>query len=72
MSRKGIITALHAKYEADIATADATVNIYLDNPVGIGKHPQHLEEIDKLIEKIANAQERLEVLKSFEPEKSVL
>ena len=72
MSRKGIITALHAKYEADIAIADATVNIYLDNPVGIGEHPQHLEEIDKLIEKIANAQEKLEVLKQFEPEKTIL
>ena len=68
MSRKGIITALHAKYDADIATADATVNIYLDNPVGIGEHPQHLEEIDKLLGKIAEAKDKKEALEDFENE----
>ena len=66
MSRKGIITALHAKYDADIATADATVNIYLDNPVGIGEHPQHLEEIDKLLGKIAEAKDKKEALEAFQ------
>ena len=66
MSRKGIITALHAKYEADIAIADATVNIYLDNPVGIGEHPQHLEEIDKLLGKIAEAKDKKQALEDFE------
>ena len=65
MSRKGIISALHAKYDADIATADATVNIYLDNPVGIGEHPQHLEEIDKLLAKIAEAKDKKEALEDF-------
>ena len=68
MSRKGIITALHAKYDADIATADATVNIYLDNPVGIGEHPQHLEEIDKLLGKIAEAKDKKQALEDFENE----
>ena len=68
MSRKGIITALHAKYDADIATADATVNIYLDNPVAIGEHPQHLEEIDKLLGKIAEAKDKKEALEDFENE----
>ena len=65
MSRKGIITALHAKYDADIATADATVNIYLDNPVGIGEHPQHIEEIDKQLQKIVDAAEKLKELQAF-------
>ena len=66
MSRKGIISALHAKYDADIAMADATVNIYLDNPVGIGEHPQHLDELDKLMAKIAEAKDKLEVLEEFD------
>jgi len=68
VSRKGIISALHTKYEADIATADATVNIYLDNPVAIGEHPQHLEEIDKLLGKIAEAKDKKEALEDFENE----
>ena len=67
-----MLEALERKYEAQIASADVTIKIYLENSVGIGEHPQHLDELDKLIEIIANAQEKLEVLKSFEPEKTVL
>ena len=67
--RRAILNALRARYEAEIAEADATANIYLDNSVGIGEHPQHIEEVNKQIEKIANAKEKLDVLDEFEPEK---
>ena len=59
-------SALRARYEADIAEADTTINIYLDHPVAIGEHTQHLEEIDKLLSKIADAKDKLESLKEFE------
>ena len=39
--------------------------IYLEKPVAIGEHPQHLEEIDKLITKIAEAEEKIAVLQQF-------
>ena len=61
-----MIAALRARYEADIAEADATINIYLTNSVGIGEHPQHLQEIDKLLAKIGHAKEKLESLVAFE------
>ena len=67
--KRSILDALRAKYEAEIAEADATANIYLSNSVGIGEHPQHIEEVNKQIEKIANAKEKLDVLDEFEPEK---
>jgi|TARA_Y100000114_G_scaffold132623_1_gene131501 CO dehydrogenase nickel-insertion accessory protein CooC1 len=70
--RRAILDALRAKYEAEIAAADATANIYLSNSVGIGEHPQHIEEVDKQIDKIAQAKEKLSVLDEFEPEKEVL
>ena len=70
--RRAILDALRAKYEAEIAEADATVNIYLTNSVGIGEHPQHIEEVNKQIEKIANAKEKIDVLDEFEPEKEVM
>jgi len=63
--KKAIITALEARYEAQIAEADATIKIYLEKSVGIGEHPQHLDEVDKQFEKIATAQEKLEVLEDF-------
>ena len=67
--RRAILNALKAKYEAEIAEADATANIYLDNSVGIGEHPQHIEEVNKQIEKIAAAKEKIDVLDEFEPER---
>ena len=70
--RRAILNALRAKYEAEIAEADATANIYLENSVGIGEHPQHIDEINKLIDKIAQAKEKLEVLDEFEPEKGAV
>ena len=70
--RRAMLEALEKKYEAMIAEADATINVYLSNSVGIGEHPQFIEEIDKQVQKIADAQEKLQVLKSFEPERSVL
>ena len=70
--RRAMLEALEKKYEANIASADATIHIYLNNSVGIGEHPQHLEEIDKQVQKIADAQEKLQVLKSVEPDRSVL
>ena len=67
--RRAILNALRARYEAEIAEADATANIYLDNSVGIGEHPQHIDEVNKLVDKIAQAKEKLDVLEEFEPEK---
>ena len=63
--KRAILEALEAKYQADIAHADATLKIYLENSVGIGEHPQHIEEVDKQLEKIAAAQEKLGVLEDF-------
>ena len=65
MSRVGMINALRARYEADIAEADATINIYLTNSVGIGEHPQHLEEINKLLQVIVDAEEKIKVIERW-------
>ena len=70
--KRALIDALQAKYEAEIAEADATINIYLTNSVGIGEHRQFIDELDKQVQRIADAQEKIEVLKSFEPEKQAL
>ncbi len=67
--RIAILNALEAKYEAQIAQADATINIYLNNSVGIGEHPQHIEEVDKQLQKISDAQEKLDALEIFRERK---
>ena len=63
--KQAILQALEDRYNAQISEADATIKIYLENSVGIGEHPQHIDEVDKLIEKIANAQEKLKELQHF-------
>ena len=67
--RIAILNALEAKYEAQIAEADATINIYLNNSVGIGEHPQLIEEVDKQLQKISDAQEKLDALEIFRERK---
>ena len=66
MSIKSVlIKALEDKYNAQISEADATIKIYFESSVGLGAPPQHVEEVDKLVEKIANAEEKLIILKEF-------
>ena len=65
MLRQAILQALEDKYNAQISAADATIKIYLDHSGGIGEHPQHIEEIDKLLQKIVDAQEKLKEIQHF-------
>lgn len=60
-----LFKALAAKYEADKQEAIATLSIYFNNSVGIGEHPQHLEEMDKYIEKLAAATDKIENLQKY-------
>ena len=63
--RKLMYESLIKKYESEIAESEATLMVYMENPVGIGEHPQHLEEMDKFVEKLTNAQDKLGTLKEF-------
>ena len=55
--RSTLLQALEDRY--------ATIQIYLEKPVAIGEHPQHIDELDKLITKIAEAEEKLQILQQF-------
>jgi len=59
-----MLEALKKRYEAQIAEAKVTLNIYLSNSVGIGEHPQHLDEIDKLLGTIAEAEDKLKAIEN--------
>ena len=72
LMKTAILDALEARYDAQIAQADATIKIYLENSVGIGEHPQHIDEIDKQFQKIADAQEKLQAIKDFREPRNAL
>jgi methylaspartate ammonia-lyase len=57
--------ALCKKYEAEMAEAESSLLVYFTSPVGIGEHPQHIEEMDKLVDKIANAKDKLQTIQEF-------
>ena len=57
-----ILKALEDKYYAKISEAEATLDIYLTKSVGIGEHSQHIEEADKLVDSIAQNEEKLGVV----------
>ena len=63
--KRAILQALEDRYNAQISEADATIKIYLENSVGIGEHPQHIDEVDKQMQKLVDAQEKLKELQSF-------
>ena len=66
MIREKILDALLHKYKAIIKESSVTIEIYLTNSVGIGDHSQHLQEIDKLLKTMADAEEKISVRYSLE------
>jgi|TARA_B110000908_G_C10239287_1_gene445162 hypothetical protein len=59
------VQALKAKYQAEKLAAIATLEVYVKNSVGIGEHPQVIEEMAKLVEQVANSNDCLEALEEI-------
>ena len=57
--REIIINALRLKYKGIMAEAQANIEIYLENPAGIGEHPEVLAAIDSELHKLAEARDKL-------------
>ena len=63
--RSDILSALEAEANGAIAKARMNIEVYLTNPVGIGEHPDVLGSIQAQLDVIAENQERLDVLCTF-------
>ena len=59
---QSIVKALAKKYKAQMAESAANIAIYINNPAGIGEHPEILEAIDSQVAKYAEAEEKLQAL----------
>ena len=64
--RSDILSALKAEANGAIAKARMNIEVYLTNPVGIGEHPDVLGSIQDQLDVIAENQERLDVLCTFD------
>ena len=59
-----LIEALEAKYRGQIAEAAANIRVYVENPTGIGEHPDVGAAMDTQVALIAEAQDKLDILQS--------
>ena len=67
-----LFQALIKKYEGDIEASKANLKVYEKNPAGIGEHPDIIEAMDSQLSKIAEAEDKISVIKKhFEPTKVV-
>ena len=59
---KQIRTVLKKRYEAEIADAKYKIKCYSEHELVIPEHPDITAEVDKLLEKMAQAEEKLAVM----------
>ena len=72
--RNIIIDAAMAHAEGEIQLHKANVEVYLKNPTGIGEHSDIMEAIQCELDKMATADDRLEILTKYfsdAPEKTL-
>ena len=62
---KEIIDALKNKYMGIIAECEANIEVYLQNPVGIGEHPDIIAALDSQMTILAEAEDKLTALEIF-------
>tara|TARA_Y100001937_G_scaffold55310_1_gene76237 strand:+ start:3336 stop:3542 length:207 start_codon:yes stop_codon:yes gene_type:complete len=60
-----LLEALIKKLEGDIEVAKANIMVYHRNPAGIGEHSDIVESIEKEVEKIADAHDKIEAIKRY-------
>jgi hypothetical protein len=59
------VKALEDHYASKISEAVATLNIYLNNSVGVGEHPDLFAEILKYVELLDSADSKLNTIKKY-------
>jgi hypothetical protein len=60
-----LIAAAETHFQAKTAKAAATINVYLNNPVGVGEHPQIVDEFIEAIEAYEAASSGFDVVQKL-------
>jgi len=63
--RKEILDAVVKHAEGEIAVHKMNIEVYLNNPAGIGEHSDIVEAIITETNKLAEADDRLEMIKKY-------
>jgi hypothetical protein len=57
-----LLDALVKRFIAQKAEGIALFNLYTNQSVGVGEHPQILDELEKAITKIVEAEEKIKII----------
>jgi len=60
-----LLNALIQKLNGEIEVAKANILVYTRNSVGVGEHSDLVETIEKEVAKIAEAHDKIEVIKNY-------
>tara|TARA_R100000781_G_scaffold6573_1_gene6684 strand:- start:365 stop:568 length:204 start_codon:yes stop_codon:yes gene_type:complete len=63
--KEQLIRSLLAHAHGEIEYHKANVRVYLENPVGIGEHPDVMGAISEELDKIARYHDQVEVLERY-------
>ena len=63
--RDQLIKALLAHAQGDISKHKANVEVYLNNPAGIGEHSNIVEAIEEELNMIAKYQDQIDVINKY-------
>ena len=63
--REQMINALLAHAKGDLEKYRANVEVYLNNPAGIGEHSDVMESVEQELDKIAKYHDQIEVLNKY-------
>ena len=65
MIKQKMYNALRLKYEAERTEAETNLINYFNSSVGVAEHPNIIESMDLLIDKLATAEDKLRTLKEY-------
>ena len=63
--KEDLLRALIAHAHGEMTYHKANINVYLNNPVGIGEHPDVMGAITDEIDKIARYQDQVDVIERY-------
>jgi hypothetical protein len=66
--RLQLLEALKAHANGHISKHKANIEVYLNNPVGVGEHPDIIEAIEQELDEIARYNDQVEMLNKYFPQ----
>ena len=63
--KQRLVTAAIMQFEAQKLEAGVNLAVYLENPAGVAEHPDVVQEVVKLVKRIAEAEECIKTLQEF-------